>query len=117
MNDDVLLHIQNAVNQVHALFLKAATRIEELKPGEKVPATQLAADLASERGMTGPQLYPTLLFLIKGYPGVEVKRGAHGGIVRPLPIKIDEQKLEEGVKAILDNSTASADDGQVKVSV
>lgn len=83
MNDNVLLHLEDAVNQVRALFLKAATRIEELKPGEKVPATQLAADLAAERGMTGPALYPVLKFLFEGYPGILVKRGAHGGLIRP----------------------------------
>ena len=107
MNEDVLLHIQNAVSQVHALFLKAATRIEELKPGEKVPATQLAADLASERGMTGPQLYPTLKFLFDNYPGVEVKRGAHGGICRPFPKPVEEPK-------VVDNTPISADDSAVK---
>jgi hypothetical protein len=108
MNENVLLHLEDAVNQVRALFLKAATRIEELKPGEKVPATQLAADLAQERGMTGPQLYPTLKFLFDNYPGVEVKRGAHGGICRPLPKPVEEPKVAEEPLAI---PAPSADNG------
>lgn len=95
MNDNVLLHLEDAINQIRALFLKAATRIEELKPGEKIPATRLAEELASERGMTGPQLYPTLKFLFDDYPGVEVKRGAHGGICRPLPKPVEEPKVVE----------------------
>ncbi len=114
MNDNVLLHLEDAVNQVRALFLKAATRIEELKPGEKVPATQLAADLAAERGMTGPQLYPTLLFLIKNYPGVEVKRGAHGGICRPLPKPVEELKV---VDALAQLPATDAETGAVELTL
>jgi hypothetical protein len=85
MNKEVMEHIEAALNEVRALYMKAATRIEAIKPGEKIPATQLAEDLAKEQGMTGPQLYPTLKILTDNYPGVVIRRGAHGGIFRPLP--------------------------------
>lgn len=75
-------HVEVAVDRVRNLYLKAVARIEALRPGEKVPATELAKELAAEVGMTGPQLYPTLKFLFDGYPGVEIKKGAHGGIVK-----------------------------------
>ncbi len=78
-------HIEGSLEKVRTIFLKASNRIESLKPGEKVPATELAKELAEEVGMTGPQLYPTLKFLFDNYPGVAVKKGAHGGIVR-LPV-------------------------------
>jgi len=78
-------HIDSAVAKVRSIFEKASTRIEALKPGEKVTATGLAKDLALEIGMTGPQLYPTLKFLFDGYPGVKITRGAHGGIEK-LPV-------------------------------
>jgi hypothetical protein len=68
--------------KIRSIFEKASTRIEALKPGEKVPATVLADELAKEIGMTGPQLYPTLKFLFDGYPGVDVRKGAHGGIFK-----------------------------------
>ena len=73
-------HIDLSLSKIRTIFEKASTRIEALKPGEKVPATTLAADIAKEYGMTGPQLYPTLKFLFDGYPGVVIKKGAHGGI-------------------------------------
>ena len=77
MNQEVTQHIEEALNEIRSLFVKAATRIEALKPGEKVPATTLAEELARDiiqadgKPMTGPQLYPTLKVLFKGYPGVE----------------------------------------------
>ena len=80
-------HIDNSLNKIRVLFEEASDRIDNLKPGEKVPATQLAEEIAKKHDMTGPQLYPVLLFLIRDYPGVEVKRGAHGGICKPaLPV-------------------------------
>ena len=85
MNKEVLEHIEAALSEVRALYMKAATRIEAIPPGGKTPATQLAEELAKEQGMTGPQLYPTLKIMLDNYPGVKIRRGAHGGIYRPLP--------------------------------
>lgn len=92
MDQKVQEHVEAALNEVRSLFTKAADRIEAIKPGEKIPATQLAEDLAKERGMTGPQLYPTLKVLLDNYPGVVIRRGAHGGIYRPLPepVKVED---------------------------
>lgn len=89
-------HLENALAKIRPIFEKAVERIDALKPGEKVPATELAADLARDiiqadgKPMTGPQLYPTLKFLFEGYPGVAVRKGAHGGIIKlPLPTVSD----------------------------
>lgn len=78
-------HIEGSLGRIREIFLKASTRIEALKVGQKIPATVLASELGEEYGMTGPQLYPILKYLFDGYPGIEVKRGAHGGIVRIMP--------------------------------
>lgn len=75
-------HVDDSLAKIRAIFVKACNRIEALKPGEKIPATKLAEELASEIGMTGPALYPTLRFLFESYPGVSVTRGAHGGLKR-----------------------------------
>lgn len=75
-------HIDNSLGKIRAIFEKASDRLEALKSGEKIPATSLAAELGAEIGMTGPQLYPVIKFLLDGYPGVDVKRGAHGGIIK-----------------------------------
>lgn len=76
-------HVEASLDKIRSIFEKASARIEALKPGEKVPATELAAQLGKEIGMTGPQLYPVLRFLFDGYPGILVKRGAHGGLIKP----------------------------------
>lgn len=75
-------HIEDSLTKIRTIFEKASQRIEALKPGEKIPATALAEELAKEVGMTGPQLYPTLKFLFDGYPNVEIRKGAHGGIFK-----------------------------------
>lgn len=92
---DTKQHLENALAKIRPIFEKAVERIDALKPGEKIPATKLADDLAKEVGMTGPALYPTLKFLFEGYPGVDVKRGAHGGIVKldpNAPVKVATDK-------------------------
>lgn len=105
MDDKVLQHIEEALNEVRALFMKAATRIEAIKPGNKIPATTLAEELAKEQGMTGPQIYPIIKLVLDDYPGVLIRRGAHGGIFRPVAgTKIVEQP-------VLDEPTIDADTG------
>lgn len=76
-------HVEVALNKIRTLFEKASERIEALNPGEKVPATALAEQIGEQFGLTGPQLYPTLRFLFDGYPGILVRRGAHGGLIKP----------------------------------
>ncbi len=73
-------HIEVALGSVRKIYQEAATVIQSLKTGEKIPATKLAAEVAKNYGMSGPQLYPTILFLLKDYPGVKQKRGVQGGI-------------------------------------
>ncbi len=73
-------HIEVALGSVRKIYQEAAAVIQSLKSGEKIPATKLAAEVAKNYGMSGPQLYPTILFLLKDYPGVKQKRGVQGGI-------------------------------------
>ena len=83
MNKQVMSHVEDVLNDVRTLFIKAATRIEALKVGEKVPATKLSEELAKELGKTGPSIYPVLKLLLNDeYPGVEIKKGALGGILK-----------------------------------
>jgi hypothetical protein len=87
-------HIDISLAKIRALFEETSEVIEALKPGEKIPATKLAQQIAERHGMTGPGLYPVLKFLFEGYPGFEVKRGAQGGICR-LPVETKEEVKEE----------------------
>jgi hypothetical protein len=78
-------HVEDSLDKIRIIFKKAQSRIDAIKPGEKIPATVLAEEIAKEHGMTGPQLYPTLKFLLDGYPNVDIRRGAHGGIFKLAP--------------------------------
>lgn len=85
-------HIDVALEKIRVIFEKVDARIQALVPGERVPATTLAKEIAEGIGMTGPALYPTIKFLLDGYPGVKILRGAHGGIEKlPLPAATDNQ--------------------------
>jgi len=81
---DSKMHIEQSLAKIRTIFEKASARIEAMKPGDKIPATKLAEELAEEIGMTGATLYPTLKFLYDKYPGVDIKRGAKGGIIKNL---------------------------------
>jgi hypothetical protein len=76
-------HIDHVLTtRFRPLLLEAAEIIEALKPGEKIPATQLAKMIAERHDMTGPAWYPMLRMMLDGYPGVEVRAGAKGGIIK-----------------------------------
>jgi len=79
---EVEVHIQNALRNVEKLFRHSCYCIEKIPLNSKRPATELARDVGSQHGYTGPEVYPTLLFLFKNYPNIEIKRGAHGGLKR-----------------------------------
>ncbi len=88
MHKQVLSHVEEVLDDIRALFIKAATRVEALKVGEKVPATKLAEELAAELGKkSGPTIYPILVLLFKDYPGVEIKKGAQGGILKVINLE------------------------------
>jgi hypothetical protein len=91
-------HVDDTLNVIRVFFEKASTQIEAIAPGEKIPATTLADDIAKEHGMTGAQLYPVLLFLFKDYPGVDLRKGAQGGIYK---LKPGETKKPKAVKKVL----------------
>lgn len=76
-------HIDNVLaNKIRPLMQEASDILEALKVGEKIPATELARQIAERHGMTGPSLYPVLLFLFDEYPNFKRSRGAKGGLER-----------------------------------
>jgi hypothetical protein len=120
MNNEVLQHIEDSLQEVRALFMRAAIRIEAIKPGEKIPATTLAELLAKEQGMTGAQLYPICKLLVNDkYPGVVIRRGAHGGIVK-LPVvgtKIVEQSAVDKPNADGENGGVPENGSETAASI
>lgn len=85
MNETIKAHVDRVLDDIRGIYVQAAERIEALRPGEKLPATSLAEDLARGLGLTGPQLYPIVKRLLDGYPGTTLKRGSHGGIYKNAP--------------------------------
>ena len=90
--------VDRTLDKLRHLLEKASDRIEAIEPGKKIPATELAQSLAEEIGKTGPQLYPVLLWLFQGYPGVDIRKGAHGGIYKLMPGEVPGQKKVKPVK-------------------
>jgi len=101
-------HVESSLNKIRDLFVKASEKIEALQPGEKIPATALAEELGAEFGLTGPQTYPVLKFLFNSYPGIIVRRGAHGGLIKPGPTP--EKKGKVVSTAPVDSSQESDSD-------
>jgi hypothetical protein len=100
-------HLEDSLANIRSIFEKVAAQIAAIKPGEKVPATKLAEDIAKEYGMTGPQLYPTLKFILNDkYPGVEIRKGAHGGVYKLDPTKPKTVKTIPGAAPVATAATA-----------
>jgi hypothetical protein len=92
-------HIETSLAKIRTIFEAAVKHIDAIKPGEKLPATTLAEMVAEEFGITGG-LYPTLKFLITDYPGVDVRRGARGGIYKLAPGELPAVKTKTVVKDV-----------------
>jgi len=75
-------HIDNTLGLVRTIFEKASFKIEAIPVGDKICATKLADQIGKEVGIPGPNLYPVIKLLFNNYPGVVVKRGKNGGIIR-----------------------------------
>lgn len=99
-------HIDNVIeNKIRKIFEMAASEIDAIPEGGKIPATVLAEKIADSFNMTGPQLYPTLLFLFNTYPGIEIKRGAHGGLYKlPKPKAVEIKTTEVSVESTPNDS-------------
>jgi hypothetical protein len=82
MDENVMNHVESSLLEIRKIFIKAAEQIEALAPGEKIAATELAEQIGKEYNIQGPILYPTLKFLFNGYPGIDVKRGRFGGLIK-----------------------------------
>src|ERR1700722_18925224 len=61
MNETIKAHVDQVLDDIRGIYLQAAERIEALRPGEKLPATSLAEDVARGLAMTGPQRYGVLV--------------------------------------------------------
>jgi hypothetical protein len=94
-------HIDHQLSLLRTILEEASEKIEALKPGERLPATQLAHTIAAKYEINGIELYTVLkLFLFKGYPGVKFNKGRNGGI----------EKLEETITETIKESN----DNQIK---
>lgn len=110
-------HVEFSLNKIRELFIKASEKVEALEPGGKIPATALAEAIGAEFGLSGPQTYPVLKFLFNNYPGIIVRRGAHGGLIKPLPNQNESKtksKAKELAPAALATSLATGTSTQTK---
>ena len=134
MHDDVKQHIEKALDEVRDIFMRAVSKIESLKVGEKVAGTALAEDIAASLTneniaaaiaegklpvgttiadeelvksikVSGPTIYPTLRYLYVNYPNTTLTRGAKGGITK-LARPVASVDAAKFVKTIVELGTA-----------
>jgi len=110
MKQEVINHIELRITELRDFWMKAAERIENIKVGEKIPATTMAEELASERGSTSSRVYPWLKMLTEDYPGVVVRAGRFGGIYRPALDKSPTQTDDVSTQNTDPNATPSVSD-------
>ena len=89
MNDKVQKHLEDKLLEIRSIFEKAIMKVEAIKPGEKVPVTKLIGEVAQEIGANAPALYHVLRYLFKDYPIIIPKKGAKGGLFRPLYTEVN----------------------------
>lgn len=82
MKKNIENHIDESLLKIRKIFEAAAEKIEAIELDKRLPATELAKDLGEQFNLEGPQIYPTIKFLLENYPNIKIKRGAHGGIHR-----------------------------------
>ena len=79
--NDVDNHIDMSLAKVRVVFNKTKERIDRMRKGEKIPATELAKQVAAEMNTTGPILYPIMKYVLNdSYPGIKITRGCNGGV-------------------------------------
>jgi hypothetical protein len=83
-------HVELSLERIRVIFKAFANELDKLiaghGPEDRVRIVEwcerYCADKSNNCNMAAAQLYPTLCYLLEGYPGIEVKRGRHGGAYR-----------------------------------
>lgn len=92
-------HIENNLTLLRTILEETSAKIEALKPGERIPATQLAQTIAARHEINNVELYTMLkIFLFKGYPGIRINRGCKGGIEKLSVATTIVEKPNEEIK-------------------
>lgn len=84
-SEDVTEHIDLAASRMRKIFQSVSNKIEErmkvVAVGSKLcNVTALAVEIGKEFDCSGPEMYPFVKAILEGYPNIECKRGAKGGI-------------------------------------
>jgi hypothetical protein len=75
------------------------TIIQRMKPGERLPFTELCATHAATFGIKGPQLAPYWKAYAQGHPDVQLRAGRYGGLYKTPKAEEVVAKSEKPVKA------------------
>lgn len=102
--------VETALNKVRTFFLEVQEHIDAMKVGDKVPATKLADAIARRHDMTGPQLYPLLKVFFDNCQELLVKRGAHGGLFKIVPV----DAIAETISVNKTSETDESADSEIK---
>lgn len=77
---DLNQHIENSLDPFRQMFKATSERIELMAKGEKIPATELAKEVADKLNLNHVILYQIIKYVLKDYPGIKITRGRYGGV-------------------------------------
>lgn len=81
LSQDVKDHISFFCNEwLKEILTEASVYIENMEANKTKPATKLAGEIGDKFSLSQQEAYSILVHFFKEYPGVEVRKGAHGGI-------------------------------------
>lgn len=84
-------HIDKRVEDFRKVLEECSDKIESLKEKERLPVVAYAKELTEKLGITD-NLYHVLRHFLKGYPGIVVRAGAHGGVEKLFNTTTEEKK-------------------------
>ena len=65
-------HIDFSLQKIESIFNSTSTILQGMSLGETTTRTSLSHRVAPSYALTGAFLYPTLMFLFRDYPGMEI---------------------------------------------
>lgn len=79
-------YVEVTLERVRLVYQDASKILDTLQVGHKITATDLAQQLSIRHNIPQTIVYHLVQLLADGYPGIEKRRGAHGGWHRIAPV-------------------------------
>ena len=79
INED---HISDILFTISDIFERVSEKVEQLHPGDKLTLTNLVDLFAHKYSLPKTRVYNLIKCLLDTYPGIEIRSGHNGGIIK-----------------------------------